>query len=202
MFEKCLFDTIYSYFEDNNLFSSCQSGFRKGDSCISQLLSITHDIYTGFDSTPPLDTRGVFLDISKAFDRVWHEGLVFKLKSCGISGPLLLLLQNFLSERSQRVAFYGQSSEWTGISAGVPQGSILGPLFFLVYINDLPDEIISKLKMFADDSSLFSLIVDQLRCSIQLNNDLQKISEWLINGKCPLTPIHQNRQSKFIFLES
>ena len=81
LFEKCLYDTIYSYFENNNLFSSCQSGFRKGDSCISQLLSITHDIFTGFDSTPLLDTRGVFLDISKAFDRVWHEGLVFKLKS-------------------------------------------------------------------------------------------------------------------------
>ena len=188
LFEKCLFDTIYSYFEDNDLFSSCQSGFRKGDSCISQLLSITHDIYTGFDSTPLLDTRGVFLDISKAFDRVWHEGLIFKLKSYGITGPLLLLLQNFLSERSQRVALDGQSSEWTRISAGVPQGSILGPLFFLIYINDLPDEIISKLKVFADDSSLFSLIVDQLRCSIELNNDLQKISEWAHQWKMSFNP--------------
>ena len=188
LFEKCLFDTIYSYFEDNNLFSSCQSGFRKGDSCISQLLSITHDIFKGFDSTPLLDTRGIFLDISKAFDRVWHEGLVFKLKSYGISGSLLLLLQSFLSERFQRVALDGQSSEWTGISAGVPQGSILGPFFFLIYINDLPDEIISKIKIFADDSSIFSLIVDQLRCSIELNSDMLKISEWAHQWKMSFNP--------------
>ena len=83
IFEKCLYDTIYSYFENNNLFSTCQSGFRKGDPCISQLLSITHEIFMGFDANPPLDTRGVFLDISKAFDRVWHDGLIHKLKNHG-----------------------------------------------------------------------------------------------------------------------
>ena len=188
LFEKCLFDTIYSFFEDNNLFASCQSGFRKGDSCISQLLSITHDILTGFDSTPSLDTRGVFLDISKAFDRVWHEGLIFKLKVYGISGSLLILLRNFLSGRSQRVALDGQSSDWNEISAGVPQGSILGPLFFLIYINDLPDEIISKIKIFADDSSLFSLIIDQIRCAMQLNADMQKISEWAHQWKMSFNP--------------
>ena len=88
IFEKCIFDSIYNYMESNSLFSSCQSGFRKGDSCISQLLSITHDIFKGFDASPSLDTRGIFLDISKAFDRVWHSGLIFKLKSHGISGLL------------------------------------------------------------------------------------------------------------------
>ena len=77
LFEKCIYDVLYNYFATNNLFSSCQSGFREGDSCVSQLLSITHDIFTGFDANPPLDTRGVFLDISKAFDRVWHEGLIY-----------------------------------------------------------------------------------------------------------------------------
>ena len=102
---------------------------------MSQLLSIAHDILKGFDASPPLDTRGVFLDISKAFDRVWHEGLIFKLKSYGVSGTLLLLIQNFLFGRSQRVVLDGQASEWTEISAGVPQGSILGPLFFLIYSN-------------------------------------------------------------------
>ena len=80
LFEKCIHDVLYNYFSTNNLFSSCQSGFREGDSCVSQLLSITHDILKGFDANPSLDTRGVFLDISKAFDRVWHEGLIFKLK--------------------------------------------------------------------------------------------------------------------------
>ena len=188
LFEKCIFDTIYGYFEENELFTCCQSGFRKGDSCVSQLLSITHEIMTGFDATPILDTRGVFLDISKAFDRVWHEGLIFKLKSYGISGSLLSLIQNFLSGRSQRVVLDGQSSEWSEISAGVPQGSILGPLFFLIYINDLPDEIISKIKIFADDSSLFSLIIDQIRNSRELNSDMQKISEWAHQWKMSFNP--------------
>ena len=125
IFEKCIFDSIYTYFEDNNLFTNSQFGFRKGDSCVSQLLSITHNILKGFDANPSLDTRGIFLDISKAFDRVWHEGLIFKLKSYGISGPLLLLIQNFLFGRSQRVVLDGQASEWTEVLAGVPQGSIL-----------------------------------------------------------------------------
>ena len=188
IFEKCIFDSIYTYFEENNLFTNSQSGFRKGDSCVSQLLSITHDILKGFDASPSLDTRGIFLDMSKAFDRVWHEGLIFKLKSYGISGPLLLLIQNFLFERSQRVVLDGQASEWTQISAGVPQGSILGPLFFLIYINDLPEDIISIIKIFADDSSFFSLIFDQIRCSQELNSDMQKVSEWAHQWKMSFNP--------------
>ena len=87
--------SIYSYFEQNDLFSSCKSGFRKNDSCISQLLSITHEIFKGFDANPPLDTCEVFLDISKAFDKVWREGLIFKLQSYGITGSLLSLLKDF-----------------------------------------------------------------------------------------------------------
>ena len=188
IFEKCLYDTVYTYFEENGLFTSCLSGFRKGDSCVSQLLSITHEILKGFDANPSLDTRGVFLDISKAFDRVWHDGLFFKLKSYGVTGPILLLIQDFLSGRSQRVVLDGKASGWTNISAGVPQGSILGPLFFLIYINDLPQGIISKLKIFADDSSLFSLILDQIRCSIQMNNDLQKVSEFAHQWKMSFNP--------------
>ena len=188
IFVKCIFDSIYTYFEENNLFTNCQSGFRKGDSCVSQLLSITHETLKGFDANPSLDTRGVFLDISKAFDRVWHEGLLFKLKSYGISGPLLLLIQNFLPGRLQRVVLDGQASEWTQISAGVPQGSILGPLFFLIYINDLPEDLISLIKIFADDSSLFSLILDQIRCSQELNSDMQKVSEWAHQWKMSFNP--------------
>ena len=188
IFEKCIFDSVYTYFEDNNLFTNSQSGFRKGDSCVSQLLSITHEILVGFDANPPLDTRGIFLDISKAFDRVWHDGLIFKLKSYGVSGPLLLLIQNFLSGRSQRVVLDGQASEWTEVLAGVPQGSILGPLFFLIYINDLPEGIISMVKIFADDSSLFSLILDHIRCSNELNSDMQKVSEWARQWKMSFNP--------------
>ena len=95
IFEKCIYKYLYSYLETNNILSKSQSGFRKGDSCISQLLAITDEIYSTFDAFPSLETRGVFLDIYKAFDRVWHEGLLYKLKLYGINGPLLNLLKDF-----------------------------------------------------------------------------------------------------------
>ena len=99
-----------------------------GDSCISQLLSITHEIYQSLDCN--IETRGVFLDISKTFDRVWHNGLLFKLKSNGIDGPLFNLLRNYLHNRKQRVVLNGQTSDWAEIKTGVPQGSVLGPTPF------------------------------------------------------------------------
>ena len=91
--------------------------------------------------------RGVFLDISKAFDKVWHAGLVFKLKSYGVEGELLLLLKNYLQNREQIVVLNGQTSEWRKISSSLPQGSILGPFLFLIYISDLPDGITSMRKI-------------------------------------------------------
>ena len=84
--------------------------------------------------------RGIFLDTSKAFDKVWHDGLIFELKSYGTEGELLLLLKNYLHNREQRVVLNGQTSEWKRIYSRLPQGSVLGPLLFLVYINDPPDE--------------------------------------------------------------
>ena len=137
-FEKCIYNSLYSYLESNDILSKSQSGFRKGDSCISQLLAITHEIYSNFDAYPSLETRGVFLDISKAFDRVWHEGLLYKLKSYGISGPLLILIKLVLTNRFQRVVLNGQTSNWKNILAGVPQGSILCPLFFLILLMIYP----------------------------------------------------------------
>ena len=137
IFAKLIYDSLYSHLVSHELLNSNQSGFHPGDSTVYQLLSITHTIFKAFDCNPPLDVRTVYLDISKAFDRVWHDGLIYKLKQCGVSGQLLLLIQSFLKDRKQRTVLNGQSSNWGDISAGGPQGSILGPLFFLVYINDL-----------------------------------------------------------------
>ena len=101
------------------------------------------------------DVRGIFLDISKAFDKLWHEGLLFKLKTYGVKGEPLNL-RNYLHEHNQRVILNGQISSWEMIKSGVPQGSVLGPPLFLIYINNLPDNIQSTCKIFADNTSLFS----------------------------------------------
>ena len=146
IFEKLRLNEMFQFFNDN-LISPKQSGFKPGDSCINQLISITHEIYEALDAG--FKVRSVFLDISKAFDKVWHEGVLFKLPQNGISGNLLKLLTDFLKNRKQRVTLNGQTSFWTEVNAGVPQGSILGPLLFLIYINDLPDGLSSNLKLFA-----------------------------------------------------
>ena len=117
---------MYKIFNENDLLSSNQSGFRPCDSCINQLFSITHEIYQSFDND--LEVRGVFSDISKAFDKVWHEGLILKLSRNGISGNLLNLLKDFFKYRKQRVLLNGQNSSWKGITSGVPKGSIMEDL--------------------------------------------------------------------------
>ena len=151
-----MFDAIYEHLCANQLLTPNQSGFQPGNSTVNQLLSITHKIYSAFEEFPSRETRAVFLDISKAFDKVWHDGLLFKLKNYGISGSLFTVIKDFLSNRQQRVVLNGKSSCWSSTTAGVPQGSVLGPLFFLIYINDFVDIISSEAKLFADDTSLLT----------------------------------------------
>ena len=152
--ERVIYNSLFNHFLSNRLFTLSQSGFLPRDSSVAQLLSIIHEIQTAFDSNPTVDARSVFRDISKAFDKVWHDGLIFKLKSNGAEGELLSLLRN-LQNRAQRVVLNDQTSGWRNINSGVPQGSVLGPLLFLIYINDLPDGITSMCKIFANDTSLF-----------------------------------------------
>ena len=133
VFERLIYNSLFEYFIENDLISPNQSGFKPGDSCTNQLISITHEIYQSFDDG--FEVRGVFLDISKAFDKVWHNGLIYKLKQNGVAGDLLDTLTNFLKERKERVILNGQYSTWTNVEAGVLQGSILGPLLFLTLIS-------------------------------------------------------------------
>ena len=122
IFERIIFNSLYKYLDENNLLTTNQSGFRSNNSCVHQLIKITHDIYQAFDNNPSLETRAVFLDLSKAFDRVWHKGLLFKIKTFGVEGELYELIHSFLSNRYQRVTINGQSSNWCHVKAGVPQG--------------------------------------------------------------------------------
>ena len=186
VFERLIFNEIFKYFSVNKLISKNQFGFQSSDSCINQLLSITQKLFTFFDNR--IEVRTVSLDISKAFDKVWHEGLIFKLKQNDISGGLLRIFSHFLSNRKQRVALNVQNSLWTNVHAGVSQGSILSLLLFLIYINDLLDNLTSNAKLFADDTSLFSVFHDVNTSADELNDDLKKVNEWAFQWKMSFNP--------------
>ena len=199
IFEKLIFDTIYGYVCINNLLTPNQSGFRPGDTMVNQLMSITHSIYTAFEEFPSRETRAVFLDISKAFDKVWHEGLLFKLNSNGITCSLIALIRAFLTDRCQHVVLNGKCSDWKLVTAGVPQGSVLGPLFFVIYINDFVDDFSSKTKLFADDTSLFTTVYDEAVAADQLNCDLNIISDWIYQWKGQFNPYKNKQAVQVIF---
>ena len=121
----------------------------------------------------------MFCDVSKAFDRVWHRGLLFKLQKCGITGPLLVWITHYIKDRFQRVVINGQFSSWKLIQAGVPEGSILGPLLFLIFINDITHVIQHcHIRLFADDTCLFIEVDDRERAAEHLEQDLSAISRW------------------------
>ena len=185
---------MLEFFIRSDLISQNQSGFKPGDSCINQLLAITHEIYQSFDAC--LDVRAVFLDISKAFDKVWRQGLLYKLKRNGISGNLLETLTDFSEDRKQGVVLNGQNSSWANTEAGVPQGSILGLLLLLIYINDLPDNLSTNVKVFADNTSLFSVVHNIATSSCDLSYDLNRVKEWAFQWKMSFNPEPQNKLKK------
>ena len=188
---------MFDFFSKNNLLSPNQSGFRPGDSCINQLLSINHEILSACGMG--LEVRGIFLDISKAFDKVWHDELVFKLRQNGICGEMINILEDFLSNRKQRVVLNGQCSSWADIHAGVAQGSIFELLLFFIYINDLLNDIKSKCKLFADDTSLFSVVQDIDTSENDLNHDIEKLGEWTFQWKMKFNLDPTKQVQKTIF---
>ena len=195
--EKIVFDHVYSYLSENRLLSKNQSGFRPGDSTIYQLISITTNIYESFEKYD--ETRAVFLDISKAFDKVWHEGIIHKLKCNGVSGNLLNFLENYLQNRKQRVVLNGTESNWKNIQAGVPQGSVLGPLLFIIYINDLTDNISSDMRLFADDSSIYTRVFGIDETHDKLLNDLETVTNWAHQWKMVFNPSIDKQAIEIIF---
>ena len=135
--EKIVLDSMMRFLNENKFLSNAQSGFRPPDSCECQVLLIVHDIYKSFDCNPPWEVREIFLDISKAFDRVCHDRLLYKIKSFGVFHTPLKLIEHFLSNRYRNLVLKGQSSSWAEVSAWVPQGSILDPWFFLIILTIL-----------------------------------------------------------------
>ncbi|MCW4285900.1 MAG: reverse transcriptase domain-containing protein [Candidatus Thiodiazotropha taylori] len=185
--ERIIFKHLYNHLHDNSVLTPLQSGFIPGDSTTNQLTFLYNTFCQALDSGKEI--RVVFCDVSKAFDRVWHKGLLCKLKAAGISGSLLSWFDSYLSNRRQRVILPGTQSAWNYIHAGVPQGSILGPLLFLLYINDIVKDIQSNIRLFADDTSLF-IIVEKPETAAQiLNSDLGKITNWAQDWLVSFNPI-------------
>ena len=174
--EKIVFKRVFNYFRDNFLLSVFQSGFTPGDSTVNQLVNLYHILCEALDKKK--EVRIVFCDISKAFDRVWHKGLIYKLECMGIRGILLKWFISYLDDRYQRVVIKGQKSSLGKIKAGVPQGSVLGPLLFLVYINDITNVVNNQIRLFADDTTLFITVDDPHEAALSMNIDLENINNW------------------------
>ena len=163
------------------LFCDFQYGFRSSRSTADLLTVVSDRIARTFNR--PGATQAVACDISKAFDRIWHAGLLHKLKSYGISGQIFGIISSFLSIRRLRVVLDGKSSQEYSINAGVPQGSILVPTLFLLYINDLPDNVICDIAIYVDDASFIkcdqaSDLWQQLELACELEFDLQDTVDW------------------------
>ena len=174
--EKIMYKRISNFFRDNQVITTRQSGFVPGDSTVNQLVDIYNTFYKALDKGK--EVRAIFCDISKAFDRVWHKGLLFKHKSVGIGGSLLNWFTDYLDNRVQRVVLPGTSSSWASVNAGVPQGSMLVPLLFLVYINDIVEAINSTIRLFADDTSLYFIVDNPTDAAEKINSDMEEIHQW------------------------
>ena len=176
--EKIIHKKLSHFLDLHNILFENQFGFRKNNSTSYALMEITEKIKESIDSGK--FGCGIFIDLRKAFDTVNHDILLNKLEHYGVSGVLLQWFRSYLTERKQYVFYNGESSDLKPISCGVPQGSVLGPSLFLIYINDLPN-ISTNLKffLFADDTNIYFESDDLIKIEKTVNKELQKLYLWL-----------------------
>ena len=194
VFERVMFKHVFNYFISNNLLYKYQSGFIPGHSTVHQLIEIYHTIVMSLEEHNIISL--IFCDISKAFDRVWHIGLLIKLKAYGIDGPLHAWFESYLKNRKQSVFISNSRSPEIETNAGVPQGSVLGPLLFLIYVNDIADELFSLTRLFADDTSLSYSSRYPNTIEDVMNIDLETVSLW---SKRWLVNFNPNKTKALIF---
>ena len=175
LLEHIIRSEITNHLETNGIITDSQHGFRKGRSCESQLILTVNDLAEEIDKGGQTDT--ILLDFAKAFDVVPHQRLVMKLYYYGVRDKPLHWIQNFLANRTQEVVVEGEKSKLGQVTSGVPQGSVLGPTLFLVYINDLGDKLKANVRLFADDTVLYQTIRGQEDVE-SLQTDLQTLEEW------------------------
>ena len=192
----------YAMYIKNKLINPSQHGFLKARSCLTNMLCFLEDVTKWLDEGSPVDI--IYLDLKKAFDKVPHQRLLLKLKAHGIGNGMINWIEKWLIDRRQRVVVDGEVSNWKAVLSGVPQGSVLGPILFLIYINDLDDDITSKVLKFADDTKVFRKIKSDADRQ-HLQDDLNKLIEWsekwqmLFNfGKCKcLHTGHGNEDAQY-----
>ena len=204
--ESLLRDDILKFLLNHRALSEHQHGFLFGRSCLTNLLESLDDWSSILDTGNAVDI--VFLDLHKAFDSVPHRRLLMKLSAYGIQGKIATWLSEFLGGKLQRVVLNQATSGWTPVISGVPQGSVLGPLLFLLYVNDIPDLVQSNLKMFADDIKIYRSIYSTFD-SLLLQQDLDKLSEWtqkwLIRfsvPKCVVLTLNNSRPTNYTMTDA
>ena len=185
IFEHIVASNVVKHFDENQILYDLQHGFRSKRSCETQLTMLIEEIHRNLKDGKQTDI--ILLDFSKAFDKVNHEKLIFKLHSYGIRGQTLSWIKAFLNGRSQTVVLEGDCSEEVPVTSGVPQGSVLGPILFLAYINDLPDHIKSQVRLFADDTAAY-LAIAKLSDSEQLQADLNILQKWELRWDMQFNP--------------
>lgn len=180
--EKVIKKKIETYLEINGFIATTQHGFRSGRSCLTNLLISQFCIMKMIDENSAVDM--IFLDFQKAFDKVPHGNLMKKVRSFGIEGKLGDWMENWLTNREQRVVVNGSCSDWARVESGVPQGSILGPLLFTLYINDIDTDLKNSILKFADDTKIWGE-VNSNEDKIKMHDDLRRLERWSDENKMP-----------------